>query len=42
MGDARTPERIIQDIADHLKRYPPMGTLDEILRKFLDEMRDTA
>lgn len=39
MKEARTPERIIEDIAQHLNRYKPLGTIDEILRRFLEEMR---
>ena len=37
--DAKTPERIIAEIDSHLRESPPLGTIDEILRKFLDEMR---
>ena len=40
--DARSSDRIVQDIAKHLERYPALGTLDEILRKFIDEMRDVS
>jgi hypothetical protein len=40
--DARPPARIVQDIDDHLKKYPPFGSLDEILRRFLDEMRTAS
>ena len=39
MKDARTPERIIEEIRLHLAKHPPIGTIDEILRRFLDEMR---
>jgi hypothetical protein len=39
MKDARSQERIVQDIAKHLEKHPPLGTLDEILRRFLEEMR---
>jgi len=42
MRDARTSERIVQDIAKHFEKYPPLGTLDEILRKFLEEMREVS
>lgn len=38
MKDARPQARIIEDIAKHLEHYPPLGTLDEILRRFLEEM----
>ncbi|MDZ4817483.1 MAG: Eco29kI family restriction endonuclease [Planctomycetota bacterium] len=37
--DARPTERIIRDIAEHLTKYPPLGSIEEILHKFLDEMR---
>lgn len=39
MRDARPAERIIADIAEHLAKYPPLDTLDEILRRFLEEIR---
>lgn len=39
MKDARAAERIIEDIAQHLAKYPPLGSIDEILRRFLEEMR---
>ena len=39
MKDARPAERIIEDIAEHLAKYPPVRSIDEILRRFLDEMR---
>ena len=39
MKDARPAERIIEDIKQHLAKYPPLATIDEILRKFLEEMR---
>jgi hypothetical protein len=39
MKDARTKLRIVEDIHQHLAKYPPLGTIDEILRKFLEEMR---
>ena len=39
MRDGRSVERIIQDIADHLAKYPPLDTIDEILRRFLNEVR---
>lgn len=39
MKDARAAERIIEDIARHLAKYPPLGSIDEILLRFLDEMR---
>jgi hypothetical protein len=39
MKDAREAQRIIEDIALHLTKYPPLGSIDEILRSFLEEMR---
>lgn len=39
MKDARAAERIVKDIAEHLAKYPPLETVDEILKKFLSEMR---
>jgi hypothetical protein len=37
--DARPKERIIEDIAQHLAKYPPLDSIDEILQRFLEEMR---
>ena len=39
MKDARLTKRIVGDIAQHLAKSPPIGSIDEILRRFLDEMR---
>jgi hypothetical protein len=39
MKDARPKQKIIEDIKKHLETYPPLSSLDEILRKFLDEIR---
>jgi hypothetical protein len=39
MKDARSAERIIDDIAQHLTKHPPLDSINEILRRFLDEMR---
>jgi hypothetical protein len=39
MKDARPAERIIEDIAQHLAKHPPLGFINEILRRFLEEMR---
>lgn len=39
MKDARPAQKIIQDITDHLQKYPPLGSVDQILRRFLEEMR---
>ena len=39
MKDARAAKRILEDIREHLAKYPPVGSIDEILKRFLDEMR---
>lgn len=39
MKDARLAGRIKEDIRTHLTKYPPLGSVDEILRRFVDEMR---
>jgi hypothetical protein len=39
MKDARSAERIVHDIAEHLGKYPPLGSIEEILGRFLEEMR---
>jgi len=39
MKDARPAKRIIEDINEHLAKFPPLDTLDEILRRFLEEIR---
>ena len=39
MKDARSKEQIIKDIAEHLAKYPPLDSVDEILNRFLEEMR---
>jgi hypothetical protein len=39
MRDARPAARIIEDIAQHLAKHPPLASIDEILRRFLEEMR---
>lgn len=39
MKDARPAERITQDILGHLAKHPPLASIDEIVRKFLEEMR---
>jgi len=38
MKDARPAQRIIKDIKEHLTKYPPLKSIDEILRHFLQEM----
>lgn len=42
MKDARPASRIKSDIMEHLKKYPPMNSIDQILRRFLDEMRTVS
>jgi hypothetical protein len=37
--DARQKKQILADIADHLAKYPPVKSIDQILRRFLQEMR---
>jgi len=39
MKDARPANRIAEDIAEHLAKYPPLGSIDEILRRFLEEIK---
>jgi len=39
MKDARTRQRIIDEIKQHFTQYPPVRSIDEILKRFLDEMR---
>jgi hypothetical protein len=39
MKDARPSERIIEEISQHLAKYPPLSSIDEILRRFLEEIR---
>jgi hypothetical protein len=39
MKDAKPKKQIVEEIRQHLAKYPPLGTIDEILRKFLEEMR---
>jgi hypothetical protein len=39
MKDPRPANRIVEDIADHLAKYPPLGSIDQILRRLLEEIR---
>jgi hypothetical protein len=39
MKDARSAEQIVKDISEHLAKYPPLDSVDEILRRFLRQMR---
>ncbi len=38
MKDARSVNRVISDIKAHLQKYPPLETVEEILRVFLREI----
>lgn len=38
MKDARAESRIRADIREHLSKNPPLETVDDILKKFLEEM----
>jgi hypothetical protein len=42
MKDARSRERIEQDIAKHLAANPPYQSIDQILRIFLNEIRELS
>jgi len=42
MKDARAIDQITSDIAKHLKDHPPFKSTDQILRTFLDEIRDLS
>lgn len=39
MRDARPAEQIIESINEHLADCPPFGSIDEVLHRFLEEMR---
>ena len=39
MPDAKPQQQILAEIATHLAANPPLDTIDEILRRFLEEMR---
>jgi len=39
MKDARSTEQIVGDIREHLAKFPPLDSVEEILRCFLEEMR---
>jgi hypothetical protein len=39
MKDAKPEKQIVAEISQHLAKYPPVGSIDEILRRFLEEMR---
>ena len=42
MKDARTAKRIEDDISQHLAKYPPLSSVDQILRRFLEEMKSVS
>ncbi len=37
--DARAEGRITEEITQHLKKYPPFDSIEQILRVFLEEIR---
>jgi hypothetical protein len=37
MKDAKPEKQIVEEIAKHLVKYPPLGSIDEILRRFLEQ-----
>lgn len=39
MKDAKSEHQIMSEIAAHLEKSPTFSTIDEVLRRFLDEMR---
>lgn len=39
MKDAKPEKQIVDEINQHLAKYPPLGSIDQILRRFLEEMR---
>jgi hypothetical protein len=39
MKDARSKKQIFKDITEHLAKYPPLDSVDEILHRFMEEMR---
>lgn len=39
MKDAKPAKQIVEEISQHLAKYPPLGSIDEILRRFLEEIR---
>jgi hypothetical protein len=38
VADAKSADRIISEIAQHLRDHPPFETVDAILRRFLDDL----
>jgi len=39
MKDARAKEWIESRIKEHMELYPPLVTIDEVVRRLIDEMR---
>ena len=42
MKDAKPKEQIAREIREHFKKYPTLKSVDEILRKFLEEIRSVT
>lgn len=42
MKDAKPADKIVAEIGAHLASSPPLGSIDEILKRFLQEMRAVA
>ncbi len=42
MKDAKPETQIIKEIQDHLAKYPPFGSIDQILKLFLKEIRTVS
>ncbi len=42
MKDAKTKKQIIAEIKEHLAKYPPLGSVSEIVKRFLKEIRTVS
>jgi hypothetical protein len=42
MSDAKPSKKILKEIAEHLAANPPLKSIDEILRRFLEEIRSVS
>lgn len=42
MKDAKSHKQIVGEIQDHLVKHRPFGSVDEILKRFLDEIRTVS
>lgn len=42
MKDAKLESRILREISEHLSKYEPISSVDEILKRFLEEMRSVT